>query len=241
MTSIEPHYRVEGVDNTLKLLTLLRRSEHLRVSDAAKHLEVARSTAHRLLRMLVYRGFAVQSEDRTYMAGPELGIPAGRLVGHSLQRSLRPAMRQISEILNETVTLLVLEHDKALFVACVEARQAHHVRPPIGKSMPAERNSGGRVLLSQLPVRAVRELYADRPDVDMARLETVLERTRRRGFALNINEGHPGVSAVGVCVVRAGQPVGAVTVSAPTLRFRPARGAEYAELLRDALARTELA
>ncbi len=240
MTSIEPHYPVGGVDNTLKLLMLLRRSESLRVSDAAVHLEVARSTAHRLLRMLVYRGFAAQSEDRSYTAGPELGVMSGRSMRHALQLTLRPVMRQISELVNETVTLLVLERDKALFVDCVEARQVHHIRPPIGRSMPAERNSGGRVLLSQLPVRAVRELYADRPDVDMARLETVLERTRRRGFALNINEGHPGVSAVGVCVVRAGQPVGAVTVSAPTLRFRPGRGAEYAELLRDTLARTEL-
>ncbi|WCI07745.1 helix-turn-helix domain-containing protein [Arthrobacter sp. OVS8] len=35
---------------------------------------MAPSTAHRLLAMLVYRGFAVQDENRRYVPGPAMGV-----------------------------------------------------------------------------------------------------------------------------------------------------------------------
>ncbi|MCV7177086.1 IclR family transcriptional regulator [Mycolicibacterium sphagni] len=232
-----PQYRVEGVDNVLRLIALLRRSEQLRVCEAATHLGVGRSTAHRLLRMLVYRGFATQREDRSYTAGPELCVDTARMDRTRLRNWLRPAMTRISDVLDETVSLLVLDADRTVFVDCVEGRQPLHVRPRIGTHMPAERTSGGRVLLSQLPAHSLRRLYAGRDDVDVASLETMLARTRRQGFGLNVNECEPGVAAVGVCVLYRGEPVGAVTVSAPTLRFRPKRGAEYAALVRDTLSR----
>ena len=44
------------------------------MSEAAERLGVARSTAHRLLSMLLYRDFAVQDEDRRYDAGPVLSL-----------------------------------------------------------------------------------------------------------------------------------------------------------------------
>ena len=54
-----PTYSIEAVDNALQLLQLLRDGGALRLKDAAEELGVAPSTAHRLLAMLVYRGFAV--------------------------------------------------------------------------------------------------------------------------------------------------------------------------------------
>ena len=41
----------------------------LTVTEAAERLGVARSTAHRLLSMLLYRDFAVQDEDRRLRRG----------------------------------------------------------------------------------------------------------------------------------------------------------------------------
>jgi DNA-binding IclR family transcriptional regulator len=55
-----PAYRLSSVDHALELLLLFRSRPALRVSEVAAELDVARSTAHRLLGMLVYRQFAVQ-------------------------------------------------------------------------------------------------------------------------------------------------------------------------------------
>ena len=63
MRKIErPTYVLESVDNALRLQQMLRDGGALRLKDAARELDIAASTAHRLLAMLVYRGFAVQDE-----------------------------------------------------------------------------------------------------------------------------------------------------------------------------------
>jgi IclR family transcriptional regulator, acetate operon repressor len=67
-----PAYLVDAADKALQLVLLLQGTEAVSVSEAAAHLGVARSTAHRLLTTLRHRGFAVQSDDRRYRAGPAL-------------------------------------------------------------------------------------------------------------------------------------------------------------------------
>src|SRR3984957_17438650 len=55
-----PQYPIESVDNALKILLLLGERSELRLTDVAEYLNVATSTAHRLLATLQYRGFLRQ-------------------------------------------------------------------------------------------------------------------------------------------------------------------------------------
>jgi IclR family acetate operon transcriptional repressor len=68
----KPPYAIESVDNALRLAQLLLLDGTLSVTEAARHLAVSPSTAHRLLAMLVYRDFAEQGRDRLYRPGPAL-------------------------------------------------------------------------------------------------------------------------------------------------------------------------
>ena len=61
-----PPYAIASVDHALRLAAMLQLEGGLTVSEVAGRLGVARSTAHRLLAMLVYRDFAVQDENRLY-------------------------------------------------------------------------------------------------------------------------------------------------------------------------------
>ena len=60
MTTAAPKYPIESVDNALRLLVTLRDSGSITVQEASRQLEVAPSTAHRLLQMLHYHGFVEQ-------------------------------------------------------------------------------------------------------------------------------------------------------------------------------------
>src|SRR3954447_133982 len=75
-------HRIESVDKVLRLLWLLRDRPHLTVSEASDALGGARSTAHRLLAMLVEHRFADQEPvSRAYHPGPallEIGLGATR-------------------------------------------------------------------------------------------------------------------------------------------------------------------
>jgi len=118
-----PAYLLHSVDHALQLLLLVRSRPSLRVSEVADHLSVARSTAHRLLGMLVHREFAEQDPaTKTYRPGPrlvEIGLAAvGAL---DLRARLRPFLLDVASATAETVSVLVLEHDTVHFIDSIES------------------------------------------------------------------------------------------------------------------------
>src|SRR6478735_7686396 len=103
-----PTYSIDAVDNALQLLQLLRDGGALRLKDAAEELGVAPSTAHRLLAMLVYRGFAVQDEKRMYHPGSAMGAgPAQRGWTREFNDLCRPHMEALAILCGETVNLVI--------------------------------------------------------------------------------------------------------------------------------------
>ena len=66
-----PAYPIASVDRELRVLAMLARQRAVRLTDASRELNVARSTAHQLMRMLQHHGLAMQDHDlKTYVAGP---------------------------------------------------------------------------------------------------------------------------------------------------------------------------
>ena len=70
--------KLESVDNALRVLLLLAERDRLRVSDVAAELDIALSSAHRLLSTLRMRGFVEQSSDRSYVKGRSFHRLTGR-------------------------------------------------------------------------------------------------------------------------------------------------------------------
>lgn len=233
-----PPYQVEAVDNALRILVLLGTGTPIRVTDAAEELGVARSTAHRLLQTLIHRHFAVQREDRAYVAGPALSPSVPRDDYIFLRGWLRPALRDVHSAIDETVHLMVRDGAEVIFLDCIEARQSLRVGSRSGIRLPAERTSGGKALLAPLPRAIVRSLLTTLNEEELRRLERVLDRTRRNGYGINRDETERGISAVGVCVPEPqGEPFAAIAISAPTLRFRAVGAQRMANQIRASIGR----
>jgi IclR family acetate operon transcriptional repressor len=245
----KPPYSIESVDNALRILQALRDSGQVRVSDLAAELGIARSTAHRLLAMLVYRDFAVQAEDRSYRPGPALS--AGPLRGEPTQR-LRQVMRPLMEALcaqvAETINLTVRLGTQSRFLDTVESAQLLRVGDRQGMVLPAWKTSGGKVLLAELPDAQLTALLRDaggRPPEGMTAagrrsLVNQLRQVREQGYAENIEESESGLCAIGVCVRdKSGDPVAALSVSAPSVRYTPDRSRVFLRELRTAVARAQ--
>lgn len=236
----KPKYPIESVDNALKLLLQFKERESFGVSEAGEHLGVAPSTAHRLLSMLQYRGFAIQDEEsRIYRPGPalvEIGLKTVRDM--SLLRQARPAIERLSERLDETVHLLIREGADVRFVDGTESSRTLRVTSRIGLLLPAHCTAGGKALLAELDMQALRELYP-RPTLpgltprSMRRredLERELALVRKRGFATNDGESEDDVTAIGV-VVRdhRSRQRAAIAVALPSVRATPERLDEIAQ------------
>ncbi|MFT4042367.1 MAG: IclR family transcriptional regulator [Gordonia sp. (in: high G+C Gram-positive bacteria)] len=233
-----PSYVIESVDNALRLLELLRDVGEIRLSEAATLLGVANSTAHRLLAMLVYRGFAVQDERRRYHPGPALGAgPARQGWTRDFTDRLRPHLEALSGITGETTNLLIRVGTQARFLWSVESSGMLHVGDRRGQVLDAHRTAGGRALLSELPESTLEQLYLlpesatanglGDNDVDQRLPRELFNQfrddiysIRDSGIGINLEQSEPGVAAFGIAVHNAARaPLGAMTISVPAAHY----------------------
>jgi IclR family acetate operon transcriptional repressor len=230
----KPAYGIESVDHALHLAQVLQQEGPLRVADAAERLGVARSTAHRLLAMLVYRDFAEQGPDKRYGPGPVLRAAVTPEPVSVLRSLALPHLRDLVQRTGETANLQIRVGDQIRFVASVECDQVLRVGDREGRLLPAHLVSGGRALLAGLDDAELEELYGgsagDGPD--LARLRRELRLVRRHGFAINDQYTETGVTAVGRVVhPPEGTPRAALSLALPSARFSHDRLPEWVAAL----------
>jgi DNA-binding IclR family transcriptional regulator len=226
-----PTYAIASVDHALRLAAMLQLEGTVTVAAAAERIGVARSTAHRLLQMLVYRDFAVQDGVRAYHAGPVLQLAEHSRSQTSLLRSAAlPHMHRLVDVLAESVNLVVRTGASVRFIASIESSQVLRVGSREGMVFPAHRTSGGLLLLAQLDADRLAEALGRSPHgelesapadgLDLAGLTAELAQIARQGFAVNLERSERGVVAVGVPVRGGdGAVVAALSVSLPSVRY----------------------
>lgn len=242
-----PAYAIESVDSALRLLHLFLVSEQVRVSEAAAHLGVAPSTAHRLLAMLQYHGFVTQ-DPRTheYLAGPDLvrfGLAAAKQL--DLRQQARPVLEALSSAVNETVHLGVQQGASVLYIDGIEGTRVLRIGSRAGASLPLHCVSMGKALLAALPPERFDELYQKEPlpgltprtVTSKAELAKQLALIRKQGFALSCGESDDGVASVAMAAVDArGVVRAAISIAAPATRMTREQISDWIPLLRKAAA-----
>jgi DNA-binding IclR family transcriptional regulator len=229
-TPSEPAYRIESVDKALRLLWLLRDERRLTVSEVSERLGVARSTAHRLLGMLVSHGFAQQDpETKAYMPGRGLlEVGLGALSSIDVRREARPELQRLAGEVRETVLLIMMQGVITMVVDAVECEEFVRVSATAGRSLPPHTVAGGKVLLAGMDPDQVRDLLGPEPFerrtpdsiTTYAELNAELDDVRRRGYATNFNEAESGMSGISVPVpVPPGVIPAAITVTTPSARM----------------------
>ncbi len=143
-----PSYPIESVDNALKLLHMLRKRSHIRVSEASSSIGVARSTAHRLLAMLQHHGFVRQDPfSRAYVAGPAL-LDFGRAIlrDRDIRTHARPFLERLSRETGETVHLIALQGREVLGLRREHEGRAgrESYRPPLAGALRLGRQGAAR-------------------------------------------------------------------------------------------------
>lgn len=231
---------IESVDRALQLLAILHRGETLSVTDAAQHLDVAASTAHRLLASLVHRGFAVQDRDRRYRLGPVLQqVRPEPLTVRTLRSIVHPALERLHDASGETVQFMVMRHRDIRFVDGIECEMPLRVGLRIGDQMPAHCSAGGKAILAALSNAELDRLYqSGLPEwptariTDLAALKRHLARVRAAGYGRNQEETEQGVAGLGMAILdNLRRPVGALTIAIPSARFSKDRMAAWTAAL----------
>jgi IclR family KDG regulon transcriptional repressor len=217
---------LQSVGIALDIIDALAEAPELGVSEIARRVGVAKSTAHRTCAVLAERGLL----DRTPDGGYRLGL---RFVEYGALATERTAVRdrglpllvELRNVLGETVQIGVPAGADVVYVERVEGRRALRYSTNARRS-PVHRSSAGKVLAAFNPTMVDARLRAGLapstgytivvPHVLMAELA----RVRERGYARSVDETELGMSslAVPVRVPRDGPVVAAISMVGPTVR-----------------------
>lgn len=220
----QPSYPISSVSNALRLLLEFKERGRLRLSDAAKLLDVATSTAHRLLAQLQAFDFIRQEPGvRTYVLGPvlmELGLSAVRNL--DIREITRPILSDLAVKLDETVHLALLEGVNVRYVYSVEGERQLRVADRTGQVYLAHTSAMGRAFLADMePAKLddfIVQLKTKDPQLDEPKLREQLETIRQTGFAVNYRADD--VTSIAMTVKdTAGRPLAAINAAGPTTRM----------------------
>ncbi|MFB7619089.1 IclR family transcriptional regulator [Kitasatospora sp. NPDC056181] len=214
---------IQSLSRAAAIMRLLAGGERrLGLSEVATALDLAKGTAHGILRTLQMEGFVEQDpESGKYQLGAELlRLGQSYLDVHELRARALVWADDLARASGETVYLGVLHQQGVLIV--------HHVFRPddtrqvleVGSMQPLHSTALGKVLLAYDPVARGElgggpyEAYTARTLTEPADVDAEAALTRERGWADSIEETWEGVASIGALIQdRRRNPVGAVCIS----------------------------
>lgn len=203
----------------------------LGVSELARRLDLGKSTVHRLVSTLVAEHLL---EQDPYSGLYRLGLAVHDLAAAATPNDLHEAVSGLLETLRnrtgETVQVAVLDGREVVYVERIDSPHTLRLFLEVGRRNWAHSTGTGKALLAYLPDDELSalldgwEMPALTPYTitDRARLIEELRETRRRGYALNLNESEVGVLSVSAPIRdRSGRVIAALSVAGPAQRMEP--------------------
>jgi DNA-binding IclR family transcriptional regulator len=219
-------------------------------SGLARMVGLSHATSLRLVHTLENEGLLMRRpEDGRYVIGLDL-LRLGAAAEHAELLSVvsRKPLKRVAEETRETITLSVLRGREALDVVMqIDAPHVIQAVNWVGQRYPLHASSGGKIVLAALdPTRLGRilarplERCASATITDPGELQRELERVRRQGYSVIVDELEDGLASVSVPILGADRRLlGTVNVTGPSFRFDVARRSAALEHARVAVAEIE--
>jgi DNA-binding IclR family transcriptional regulator len=226
----EVAYRVPGLERGLRILSEFSpREPVLGAPELSRRLDIPRTTVFRLLQTLESLGFLerADSSDRNY----RLGVAVLRL-GFEYLSSLEltdhglPLIEALRDDTGLSTHIVIRDGRDVVFVAKAQSHAAafNAVKVNVGTRLPAHATTHGHVLMGDLSLDELHQLYADTPLERFTRhtpgtVEELYERVKldaERGYATSESSFEHGISVVSAPVRGdAGRIAAVVTTTVP--------------------------
>lgn len=219
---------LKSVASALDLLDCFVKDEELGVSEVARRLGVAKSTAHRLLTTLASRGLIEQNhETGRYRLGLhlfELGHLALERV--ELRRRSRTLLEELRERSGWTVHLSVAQGTDVLFLERLPTLRGIQAMEEFRRRWPLHTTSSGKAICAYDPEAAHRRLVAGLPAftqhtiTDPKRWHDELAKVRRQGYATSKEEVMLKLASVAAPVLdTSGTAIAAISITGSVMEL----------------------
>ena len=223
------------------------RSPELSAIEIAEATDLPRTTVYELLGTLVHRGYLVRDAAGVYSLGVRaLQIGNAYSARFNMLGAATEVARETAVTHGVTCSVAVLEETDVFYLAKVEGREILPLASSVGKRLPAHATALGKMLLSNLGPSPLNQLYpsgqmpALMPNTitTLDALRAELAETRRRGYALELEESTPNGACVAAPVYNAAHAmVAAVSVTLTTTRWASEPEAHWVAIAKSAAER----
>jgi len=240
-------YYIEVVGRALDVLEVFldESAPQLSLKDIAGHLNQSMNTAFRLLYTLSEHGYIVKT-NKMYRLGPKLlDLSNAELRNTDLIATASPHMDALRERFGETVNLGIMIDAQIRYIDVRQSLERFRLAEVVGDSDPLHCTALGKAILAFLPPSTAHQLLCARERrrvtehtiTSLSLMKAELQRTRERGYALDLQESTLGGFCIAVPIRdESGHPVAAISVAGPYIRFNEAHVRTVVAALREVAA-----
>jgi len=237
---------------SLQILEEVASRQPIGTSELARHLDLSKTTVHRALMSLSEAGWIEPSGEarKSWQLSMHALVVAGRAVesGFPLRSVALPVMEGLRRTTEETIHLVTRYRDSVALIERLDGIKPVRVFHPFGGRAPLHATSSGKAILANLPRAALDSYLRDRlsdgkagSSANVHTLVKELQLVRRQGFAINLGQNVPDAHSVGAAIMgERGQPIAAITISAPSERMPEKLCVARGKLISDAARRISL-
>jgi IclR family transcriptional regulator, blcABC operon repressor len=218
---------VPALERGTRILDLVARSKtSLSLSDLARELKIARSTAHSLCHTLVNLELLIRRNDQTFQLGPHVMRWSNAFtVQADVAAEFASIWDRETEFPGATITLTVLDGSEVVYIAARNSELSHPLLDfRAGMRLPAAFTATGKAFLSRMSDFEIRRLYADglppgrtpKSVQDVDQLLAELQTVRHQGYSCDDEQVAEGMVCYGAAVLDSrNRPIAGVAVSLP--------------------------
>jgi IclR family pca regulon transcriptional regulator len=220
----DPNFMTSLARGLLVIQALSESKLQLSISQLSKKTGLSRASVRRCLHTLCKLGFAGTEDARNFhLRSRVLTLAHSYLTSISLSAAAQPILEHLSQILNESCSVALLDGVDIVYVARANVARIMAMDLGVGTRLPVFCTSMGRVLLAHLSAEELEAVlpkieftrYTEKTITSVEKLRQALRAVRREGYAIIDQELELGLRSMAVPLANsAGRVVAAINVGA---------------------------
>jgi len=227
MSTADDRYTVPALQRGLELLGQFNRhTPELSGADLSRQLDLPRASVFRILHTLEKSGFVERVGDSSNykLSIGVLRLGFEYLASMELTEHGRPVIEALRDQSGYSAHLVVRDLRDVVFVAKATGRSALFHSIQVGARLPAHATVLGRLLLSDLDMAALSQLYLDLPlpahtaktPTTLVQLKALIDADRAKGYGISQGGFEAGISTIAAPVFNDHhEVVAAVSITVP--------------------------
>ncbi len=228
---LDDSYKVPNLEKGILILELLANANRgMTLQEIRNEADISQTTTYRILNTLVRLGYLLynNSSKKYKLSRKMLILGFQSIQEHSLLEVVLPKMRELRDIVKETVCFGVMGTDKGLFIEQVLGTHPFCFVLSPGKSFDLHCSAPGKAMMAFMPEES-RKDYLSKMNYQIYNRNTIsteeaylleLDKVRKLGYAVDMEEELNGVVCIGVPIFNySNAPCGSIWISGPKDRL----------------------